>query len=61
VVGARIVGAGLGGCIIVLVEKAHASDVIAAMELQYYKPRNLEPAARVCFPTGGAAVIELGA
>jgi len=59
VAGAGLVGAGLGGCIIVLVEKAKANNVIARMEKEYYGPHGLEPSARVCFPTGGAGVLEL--
>jgi len=59
VVGAGLVGAGRGGCIIVLVEKARAADVITRVNEQYYSPRGLEPGAQLCFPTGGAGVLEV--
>lgn len=59
VAGAGLVGAGRGGCIIVLVEKDKAQNVIDRMEHEYYQPRGLEPAARVCFPTGGAGILDL--
>jgi len=59
VVGAGLVGAGRGGCIIVIVEKSRASDVIAIVEKDYYQPRGLSPSADICQPTGGSGVLDL--
>jgi len=61
VAGAGLTGAGLGGCMIVLVEKAHAQKAVDLLTENYYKARGLEPAARICIPTGGANVLDLGA
>ncbi len=59
VAGAGLVGAGLGGCIVVVVEKGKAKAVIRAMEEKYYKPRGLPLAAEVVIPVAGVGVIEI--
>ncbi|GAG52087.1 unnamed protein product, partial [marine sediment metagenome] len=56
--GAGLVGAGLGGCIVVLTRMENAPAVIAAMEERYYRPRGLPPTAQVCHALGGAGVLE---
>ena len=58
VLGAGRTGAGLGGCISVLLEKDKTGDLIKKVSEEYYRPRNLEPAIEVCFPVEGAGVIE---
>ena len=59
VVGAGLVGAGLGGCVVALVEETKARALIENFARDYYRPRNLEPAATLLRPVGGAAIIEL--
>ena len=58
VLGAGRTGAGLGGCISVLLEKDKTGDLIKKVSEEYYRLRNLEPAIEVCFPVEGAGVIE---
>jgi len=57
VLGAQILGAGLGGCILVLV-RADACDAVQhALIDRYYAPRGLEPDMFVCQPVAGSGVI----
>ncbi len=53
VVGAGLVGAGMGGCIVAVVESRRAQSVIDNMAEQYYQPRDLPLAAEVIAPVGG--------
>jgi N-acetylgalactosamine kinase len=53
VVGAGLVGAGMGGCIAAVVEKEHARQVIENMAEQYYRPRSLPVEADIVTPVGG--------
>lgn len=53
VLGAGLVGAGMGGCIVALVESGSAEQVIENLAQQYYAPRNLQVAANVITPVGG--------
>jgi len=55
VLGARLVGAGLGGCIWVLVDDEHVESLMAAMTESYYDARELTPAMEICVPVGGAS------
>jgi N-acetylgalactosamine kinase len=57
VLGAGLVGAGLGGCIVVLVRRDRADDVIAAIEENYCRPRGLPIVAQVCPGVGGSGII----
>ena len=59
VLGAGRVGAGLGGCISVLVDKDKTDDLIQRISEEYYRPRNLPEAIEVCFPVAGAGVIDV--
>jgi N-acetylgalactosamine kinase len=59
VVGAGLVGAGMGGCIVAVVEAPQARHVIENMAAQYYGPRNLPVAAQVVTPVGGLHTFEL--
>jgi N-acetylgalactosamine kinase len=59
VLGAGLVGAGMGGCIVVLVEKEHAQRVIENMAEQYYRPRHLPVKAEVITPVGGLCTIDV--
>ncbi|MCS6831611.1 MAG: NTP transferase domain-containing protein [bacterium] len=57
VLGAQILGAGLGGCILVLVQE-HACDAVqVALIERYYAPRGLEPEMFACSPVAGSGVV----
>ena len=58
VLGAEISGAGLGGCVIILVSKDNVDSLIYALDEKYYKPRNLECGAQACIPSVGSQVIK---
>ena len=57
VVGSEIVGAGLGGSVIAIVEKARADEVLEVVSRGYYGPLDAEPKAFVCEPGVGSAVM----
>jgi len=57
VIGAQLSGAGLGGCIMVLVKEDAADDVLGTLRGKYYEPRNVEPRMFVCRPSRGSHVI----
>lgn len=57
VLGSQLVGAGLGGCVVALVEKKSAAEVISALEEKYYGAYGLAPAASVFTPSCGSSVI----
>jgi N-acetylgalactosamine kinase len=59
VIGAGLVGAGMGGCIVVVVEDKHARQVIENMAEQYYDLRNLPVAAEVVAPVGGLCTMDV--
>ncbi|GIV20308.1 MAG: hypothetical protein KatS3mg023_2059 [Armatimonadota bacterium] len=59
VLGAQILGAGLGGCILVLVREDACDAVQHALTEHYYAPRNLSPEMFVCQPVAGSEVIVL--
>jgi N-acetylgalactosamine kinase len=57
VLGARMVGAGLGGCVWVLVADERVERLMETMTESYYAPRFLTPAMEVCSPVAGAGVL----
>ena len=57
--GAGLVGAGLGGSIVAVVEEQTAEDVVRNMAAQYYEPRGLPNAAQVVRPIGGSGILRL--
>jgi N-acetylgalactosamine kinase len=59
VIGAGLVGAGMGGCIIAVVKQEHADGVIENMAEQYYRPRNLPVQAEIVMPVGGLCTIDV--
>ena len=59
VVGAGLVGAGMGGSIVVVVEDEHARQVIENLAQQYYRPRNLPVEAEVVTPVGSLCTIDV--
>jgi galactokinase len=59
VVGAGLVGAGMGGCIVVVVKDKCAQHVIDNLTENYYRPRNLKVAAEVVTAVGGLCTIDV--
>lgn len=59
VIGAGLVGAGMGGCIVLVVEDKHAPGVIENMAEQYYRPRNLPVRAEITTPVGGLCTLDV--
>ncbi|MCK5853351.1 hypothetical protein KAH27_10020, partial [bacterium] len=57
--GAQIAGAGLGGCIMVLVKEEAYDELYRTMEKKYYKKESLEPDMFICSPTKGCGIFEL--
>ena len=53
VIGAGLVGAGMGGCIVAVVKDEHAQQLIENMAEKYYQPRNLPVKAEIIAPVGG--------
>jgi N-acetylgalactosamine kinase len=58
VVGAGLVGAGMGGCIVAIVEDKHARQLIQNLAEQYYQPQNLPVKAEIITPVGGLYTME---
>jgi len=59
VAGAKLVGAGMGGCIVAIVKSEHTQQVIDNMAERYYHARNRQPSAEVITPVGGLHTFEL--
>ena len=57
VLGSEIVGAGLGGCVIALVEKNKAADILNTVNKKYYDKYGYEHRAEVCTSSAGSIVI----
>ena len=58
VLGVQLSGAGLGGCIMALVEKAHTKDVLSFLKEQYYDKNSLPMGAEVFSPVDGSGIVE---
>jgi galactokinase len=54
VFGARMTGAGFGGCAVALVDEARADDFASAVTAGYRAAMGLEPTIYVCRPAAGA-------
>jgi len=57
-VGAQIAGAGLGGCIMVLIKKENTEDLYKTMTEKYYQPAELDPEMFLCNPAQGSSMVE---
>ncbi|MBQ8415769.1 MAG: hypothetical protein IJX13_02555 [Clostridia bacterium] len=57
VLGSELVGAGLGGCVIALVEKEKADRVIESLNVKYYDKYNFSHAAQIYTPAPGSSVL----
>jgi len=58
VIGTGLVGAGMGGCIVAVVENEHTRRLIENMAEQYYHPRNLPVKAEIITPVGGLCAMD---
>jgi N-acetylgalactosamine kinase len=59
VLGAGLIGAGLGGCISVLVRADAADELIDRLQHDYYDKQGFEPFMEVCAPVTGAGVMRI--
>ncbi len=59
VIGAQLAGAGLGGSMMVLVERDAAAPLIEVFRRGYYEPRGMESAAYLFAPVSGAGLLRL--
>jgi galactokinase len=54
--GARLTGAGFGGCVVALTQRNHADDVLAKATLRYRAATGIEPTGFVARAVDGARV-----
>jgi len=57
VIGAQILGAGLGGCMMALVHKDAWENLQYALGRHYYDAANLEPDMFICHPVAGSGIL----
>ncbi|MCM8803564.1 MAG: hypothetical protein NC827_09740 [Candidatus Omnitrophica bacterium] len=57
VIGAKITGAGLGGCVVILVDEKETEQILEILDENYYKPRNLKFSSFVCKSVNGVEII----
>jgi hypothetical protein len=57
VLGSEIVGAGLGGCVVALVENSKANKIIENINEKYYDKYGYERNAYVCLASHGSKVV----
>lgn len=57
VLGAQILGAGLGGCILVLISRDKYPELETRMVRDYYEPMGLQPEMFACRPVAGSRVV----
>ncbi len=58
VVGSQLAGAGLGGCMMVLIRSNAVNELTRVLEEKYYAPRNLKADLLHCRPIAGACAIK---
>ncbi|MGI8795604.1 MAG: galactokinase [Acidimicrobiia bacterium] len=58
--GARLTGAGFGGCVVALVQRNHADDLAAKTVRRYRDATTLEPTAFVARAVDGAGPVAMG-
>lgn len=56
--GARMTGAGFGGCAVALIDAAQADDFVQQVTQTYITTTGNSPALYICHPTAGAEVVE---
>ena len=57
VIGAQLAGAGLGGCMMVLVHRDYAGELKEYLLNQYYDPEGVSPSVLFCTPVAGSGVL----
>ena len=57
VLGSKLTGAGLGGCVVAIVKKDFANDVIDRLNKEYYDKYGFDYGAKVYTPMSGSTVI----
>ncbi len=57
--GAQLGGAGLGGCIMILVEQSSCRKVVNSLKKQYYQPANISPMIHTCQPVAGSCMLHI--
>ncbi len=60
-IGARLTGAGFGGCVVALVQRNHADDLVAKTVTRYRAASGLEPTAFMARAVGAAGPLDAGA
>ncbi|HYD54468.1 MAG TPA: galactokinase [Gemmatimonadaceae bacterium] len=58
--GARMTGAGFGGCAVALVATSGAADFAAEIAARYRRATGLDPSVYVCIPSAGATLVDGG-
>jgi len=56
-IGARLTGAGFGGCTINLVDEAHAESFIQSLQSSYFKTTGKDALVYICKASQGAGLI----
>jgi galactokinase len=56
--GARLTGAGFGGCVVALAQRNHADDVLAKTTLRYRAATGIEPMGFVARAVDGAGLVD---
>jgi hypothetical protein len=56
VLGSELSGAGLGGCILILVKKEKANNILDLLKKHYYDKNNLPMGAEIFKPVSGSSV-----
>lgn len=59
VYGAKLTGAGLGGCVVILAESSSTAKVVDVLEQKYYRTKGLKTEIYVCQPQDGAKILEI--
>lgn len=59
VIGAQLAGAGLGGCMMVLVKESAVEELKEKLTQKYYAPRQLDSSILVCHPIAGSGIIAI--
>ncbi len=57
VLGSELVGAGLGGCVVALIKKAQADNILSVVNERYYDKYDYKRGASVYTPASGSCVI----
>jgi N-acetylgalactosamine kinase len=59
VIGSQLSGAGLGGCLMILVREHAVDELIDRLNQCYYLPNGLPPGTAICNPVGGCNVFAI--